>query len=128
MSQFNLDIVKIVDAFPCTAEYPADWLEKVNYYFHFRIAAYLNTLTLVGGDTEPARTAILEKTTLAMRATGHFKLLEKWRDELYPVYGPSKELLFSLERSDSPLFGVVVYGINMTAFHSVGTTITTRKA
>jgi 8-oxo-dGTP pyrophosphatase MutT (NUDIX family) len=145
MSHSNLDIVKIADAFPYAADSPADRLERLNHYFHFRTTTHpgvtlgymlpsvaltfvglpdwaLNpdcsprTLTLVGGHDEPTRTAIMEKTTLGMRVTGHFKTLEKWRDELFPVYGPDKELLFSIERSASPLFGVVTYGINMTAF------------
>ncbi|KAK0108688.1 hypothetical protein ONS95_003480 [Cadophora gregata] len=143
MSYSNLDIIKIADAFPYGS--PADRLETLNYYFHFRTASHpgvtlgymlpwvaltfaelpdwsLNlessprSLTLIGGHNEPTRTAIMQKTTLKMRAAGQFKALEKWRDELFPVYGPGKELLFSVERSASPLFGIVNYGINMTAF------------
>ena len=145
MSYSNLDIVKIADAFHYDADSPADRLERLNQYFHFRAAAHPvvtlgymlpavaltfvglpdwdldpdnspRTLTLVGGHDEPTRTAIMEKTTLGMRATGDFKALEKWRDELFPIYGPDKELLFSIERSASPLFGVVTYGVHMTAY------------
>ena len=72
------------------------------------------TITLTAGDDEPLRTAAVRKTALAMRQTGHFKVLDKWRDEIYPVYGPSKEVLFGIERSASPLFGVVTYGVHMT--------------
>lgn len=43
-------------------------------------------------------------------------MLEKWRDELYAVYGRDKELLFNVERSASPLFGVVTYGVHLTAY------------
>ncbi|KAK2599016.1 hypothetical protein QQS21_005551 [Conoideocrella luteorostrata] len=145
MSRSNLDIVKVADAFPYPADSPTDQLQKLGSYFHFRIATHpgvtlgyvppsialtfaglpdwaLNpdcsprTLTLVGGHDEPTRTAMLEKTTSGMRATGHFKNLEKWRDELFPVYGPEEELLFSIERSATPLFGVVTYGVHMTAY------------
>jgi isopentenyldiphosphate isomerase len=51
-----------------------------------------------------------------MRETGHFKVLDKWRSELYPVYGPGGELIFTMERSASPLFGVVTYAVHMTAY------------
>lgn len=53
---------------------------------------------------------------LALKQTGHFKVLEKWRNELYAVYGRNKELLFSMERSACPLFGVVTYGVHMNAY------------
>ena len=43
-------------------------------------------------------------------------MLEGWRDELYPVYGPENQLLFSVERSASTLLGVVTYGVHMTGF------------
>ena len=45
-----------------------------------------------------------------------FRVLDGWRSELYPIYGPGRELLLSMERSATPLFGVVTYGVHMTAF------------
>jgi 8-oxo-dGTP pyrophosphatase MutT (NUDIX family) len=74
------------------------------------------TLTLTTGEDEPSRSAAVAKTTFAMRETRHFKVLDKWRDELYPIYGPGGELLFTIERSASPLFGIVQYGVHMTAY------------
>ncbi|KAF2793639.1 thiamine pyrophosphokinase [Melanomma pulvis-pyrius CBS 109.77] len=74
------------------------------------------TLTLTGGSTSEERSAAVMNTLLAMKSTGHFKVLDKWRNELYPVYGRNKELLFSVERCASPLFGVVTYGVHLTAF------------
>lgn len=140
MNYSNLDIVNIADAFPYDSA-----ADELNQYIHFRIAAdpgvtlgYIlhwvaltfdgspdwsldlesspKSLTLIAGDDEPTRTAVIEKTTSRMRASGQFRALEKWRDELSPVYGVGKELLFSIERSASPLFGVVNHGINMTVF------------
>lgn len=76
----------------------------------------------------------MAKTTAAMRETGHFRNLDGWRDELYPVYsntslpesttttttasytGQSKEVLLSIERAASALFGIVTYGVHMTAY------------
>jgi 8-oxo-dGTP pyrophosphatase MutT (NUDIX family) len=51
-----------------------------------------------------------------MRETGHWRVLDKWRGELYAVYGPKGEHLFSIERSASPLFGVVTYGVHLTGY------------
>ena len=39
-----------------------------------------------------------------------------WRNELYPVYGGSGEVLFAMERCATPLFGVVAYGVHMTIY------------
>jgi hypothetical protein len=39
-----------------------------------------------------------------------------WRDELYPIYGENGEVLFAMERSATPLFGVVTYGVHMTVY------------
>jgi isopentenyldiphosphate isomerase len=145
MSFSNLDLVNACDVFPYANVDPQAWFERIDHYVHFRLAAlpdvtlgYMlpsvartfanlpdwkldedsvpKTLELISGVDEASRSAIMEKTTLAMRATGHFEILTKWRDELYPVYGPNRELLFTLERASSQLFGVVTYGVHMTAF------------
>lgn len=74
------------------------------------------SLTLITGSTEPERSKAVEATIRAMHATGYFKVLSKWRNELYPVYGNNGQLLFSMERSASALFGIVTYGCHMTAY------------
>lgn len=74
------------------------------------------SLTLLTGSTEAERTKAVAFATQAMRATDHFKVLRGWRDELYPVYGPKGELLLSMERAASALFGIVTYGCHMTAY------------
>ncbi|KAF2027561.1 thiamine pyrophosphokinase-related protein-like protein [Setomelanomma holmii] len=123
MSYSYLDIVKIADAFP----YPGPGGEStINDYVHFRVAAHpYETLGFILPDVADTLKDLpgglwISPTTLAMRAIGRFRLLNKWRGELFPVYGPNKELLFSIEPSASPLFGVVVYGVNMTAFRWSG--------
>ncbi len=73
-------------------------------------------LTLTEGSDAASRSAVIEKTLLAMRSTGHFKVLDKWRGELYAVYGREKEVLFNVERSACPLLGVVTYGVHLTAY------------
>lgn len=48
-------------------------------------------------------------------------MLDGWRGELYPVYGynresEKKEVIMSMERAATPLFGVATYGVHMTAY------------
>lgn len=43
-----------------------------------------------------------------------FRVLEKWRDEQYPVHGMSGKV--SMERSGSALFGINSYGVHLTAY------------
>jgi hypothetical protein len=66
--------------------------------------------------TEAQRSALVAATTAYWKEKKTFAVLDGWRDELYPVYGPGNELLFSVERSASTLLGVVTYGVHMTAF------------
>jgi isopentenyldiphosphate isomerase len=142
--QSALPLVNEVDSFPYPYPSLSAYVEKVNSYFHFRVAGltigYMlpsiaitflhhpdwkldtesmpRTLTLVTGTDEPSRTVVMGKTIDAMRQTGHFKALQGWRDELYAVYSPNirGSALFLLERSAAHLFGVVTYGVHMTAY------------
>jgi len=88
------------------------------------------TLTLEAGSTEAERSAVMAETTAAMQETSHFRVLDGWRNELYPVYGTRsaeetsvprykgqhKEVLLSVERAASALFGIVTYGVHLTAY------------
>jgi len=62
------------------------------------------------------RTKVLARYLQQVREAKIFRVLDGWRNELYPVYGPGKQLLFSMERSASALFGIVTYGVHMTAY------------
>lgn len=100
---------RVVEQFPLTSNWTKDDKAK--------------TLTFqpkqVPSDTEEAakhRTDVLAKDLQAWREAKVFGVLDGWRNELYPVYGPDKQLLFSMERSASALFGIVTYGVHMTAY------------
>lgn len=142
----HLDLLNECDSFPYPHTDSIKYAQHVNTYYHLRIAAFPTitlgyllpsvalslanlpdwavsdedatprTVTLVNGNTEEERSAIVAKTTAAMRETKHWKVLDKWRGELYAVYGPGGEHVFSIERSASPLFGVVTYGVHMTCY------------
>ena len=61
----------------------------------------------------------MARTTAAMRSLEHFEVLKGWRDELYPVYGPEGEVVFTVERAASALLGVLTYGCHLTAYTRV---------
>lgn len=139
----NLDLINECDNFPYYQTDPKLFFAHINTYYALYVKAHPETelgyilpsvaevfrglpdwkiddnersLTLITGDTIEERSKVVEATVRAMHATGHFKVLSKWRDELYPVFGPQGALLFSMERSASALFGIVTYGCHMTAY------------
>lgn len=141
MSHSNLDLVNECDNFPYFQTDPELYLSTIKSFYQFRIIGHdynlgyvlahvaeifrnlehwtlddeQQTLTL-GGSTPEERSDIIMKTSLALKETGHFKVLEKWRNELYPIYGKNREILFHVERAASALFGVVTYGAHCTAY------------
>ncbi len=139
----NLDLLNECDNFPYYHVDAKLYLAHVNLYYGLFVAAYPETelgymlpsvvevfrgldawkiddearsLTLIAGENEEERSKAVAATCLAMRETEHFRILKGWRGELYPVYGPQGELLFSVERAASALFGIVTYGVHMTAY------------
>ena len=142
MSLSNLDLVNQCDGFPYPESNTERYLASINTYYQLRVAGHdyalgymlpsvaevfrgipnweLNEderiLILTGGNNAEERSKAVETTLLAVKETGHFKVLDKWRGELYAVYGKGKELLFNVERSASPLLGVVSYGVHLTAY------------
>ncbi|EME40705.1 hypothetical protein DOTSEDRAFT_136968 [Dothistroma septosporum NZE10] len=139
----NLDLINECDNFPYYNTSPELFFAHINTYYALYVRQFPETelgyvlpsvaevfrglpdwkiddgertLTLVTGETAEERSKVVEATIKAMHATGHFKVLNKWRNELYPVYGPQGQLLFNMERSASALFGIVTYGCHMTAY------------
>ncbi|MCJ1472347.1 hypothetical protein MMC13_000994 [Lambiella insularis] len=47
------------------------------------------------------------------RKQKRFQVLEGWRNELYPIAGSEG---ITMERAGSPLFGIVTFGVHMTAY------------
>jgi 8-oxo-dGTP pyrophosphatase MutT (NUDIX family) len=142
MSKSNLDLINECDSFPYYQVDPELYLQHTATYYHLRVAEHPETLgfllpsvanvlrgipgwsiddeertlTLTLGIDPEHRSKAVEQTVVAMRKTSYFEVLNKWRGELYPVYGAGGELLFSIERSASPLFGVVTYGVHLTGY------------
>ncbi|PHH79975.1 hypothetical protein CDD80_3260 [Ophiocordyceps camponoti-rufipedis] len=74
------------------------------------------SLILFQLPTEGERSRLVAGLASYWRENDTFKLLRRWRDENYPVYGRRSELLFSIERSAMGLFGTVQYGAHLTAY------------
>lgn len=76
-----------------------------------------NDLTVkILATSESERSQIFEKLCSHWRQEKRFTVLEGWRNELYPVYNPSKSLYFVIERSAACLFGLVTYGSHITGY------------
>lgn len=61
---------------------------------------------------------VIEETLKLAKNDNIFEVLKGWRNELYPVnksQSAGSEII-SIERSATPLFGIVTYGIHMTAY------------
>src|SRR5271156_6607103 len=62
------------------------------------------------------RNKIIHETLIREREKDTFKLLRKWSNEVFPVYGFKKELVLNIERVAAPLFGIVTYGVQLLAY------------
>lgn len=100
---------KIANQWPITADWDLDQTQK-RLTFRPRIE------NSSGSEVLAQRNKILADYLQDVREKGIFKVLTGWRNELYPIYGPNKELVLDMERSATPLLGVVTYGIHMTAY------------
>jgi 8-oxo-dGTP pyrophosphatase MutT (NUDIX family) len=83
---------------------------------HWAVDAHARTVTICTVHDFSKRSILVAQTMAKAEDEGTFRVLKGWRNELYPVYGPDGELLLNIERAASPLFGVVTYGVHMTAY------------
>ena len=67
-------------------------------------------------QTEPERTKLVARLTDYWRKNGTFRILQGWRDEMWPVYDNKGNVLFSMERAAMGLFGTMRYGVHLSAF------------
>lgn len=58
---------------------------------------------------------IIAEMLMKAKEEGVFRVLQGWRNELYPVVRSSHEQV-TMDRAASPLFGIVTYGVHMTAY------------
>ncbi|KAE8378269.1 NUDIX hydrolase domain-like protein [Aspergillus bertholletiae] len=76
------------------------------------------TLATPAAATADMRSRALDDTLQATKTLGTISLLNSWRNETFPVYGPGGEVLLEIERCASALFGIVTYGVQLIAYVS----------
>lgn len=139
----NLDLVNAVDSFPNASVHPSVHAERLStlsvFTHHTHILGYLHpfvvtalsdtalsgphwtisgsTVTLQGA-TAAERSANMQYTLESWRRANTFSVLRGWRNEAYAVFSPPGEVYLAMERSGCALFGVVTYGVHMTAYVS----------
>lgn len=93
-------------------------VEKYPWPEYWQIDSQEKTVTLVtaANATADDRSKLIKETLLAAVKAESFEVLKGWRSENYPVFGPGGEYLFEMERSASPLFGIVTYGSHLTGY------------
>jgi len=145
MSKSYLDLVKECDCFPYYTDDPDFYVSHLKQYHSFKVDGcdtvlghipnavvekfpwpqeYWNidsesrTVTLLApSDATPQVRSEMLSATIAEAVKGDtFDLLKGWRNEMYPVYAPDGNLLLEMERCASPLFGIVTYGIHLSAY------------
>ena len=72
-------------------------------------------VTLLGTSLDE-RNKQLKDTVYAEYQKGTFKQLVGWTGEVFSVYGPTKELVVSIERLAAPRFGISTYGVQMLVY------------
>lgn len=66
--------------------------------------------------TEQQRSQAFARLADYWRKTDAFPVLRGWRDELWPIYDRQGNLLFNMERAATGLFGVMRYGVHLSAY------------
>ncbi|KAL0933050.1 thiamine pyrophosphokinase-related protein [Colletotrichum truncatum] len=74
------------------------------------------TISAFQTSTPESRSKLAADLSNYWRRNDVFPILRGWRDELWPIYGRHGDLLFNMERAASGLFGVMRYGVHLTAF------------
>lgn len=93
-------------------------VEKIEWSDSWSIDHHQRTVTLAVPATATAdmRSRVLEDTLQATRKLGLISMLQSWRDETFPVYGPEGQLLLEIERCATALFGIVTYGVQLLCY------------
>ncbi|EYE90105.1 uncharacterized protein EURHEDRAFT_519379 [Aspergillus ruber CBS 135680] len=95
-----------------------DIVRKIQWSHTWSIDHHQQTVTLATPATATAdmRSRALDDTLKATKKLGTISLLNSWRNETFPVYGPRGEALLEIERCASALFGIVTYGIQLICY------------
>ncbi|KAI0097284.1 thiamine pyrophosphokinase-related protein-like protein [Nemania sp. FL0031] len=139
-----LEVLEHCDDFPLPQTDLKAYAARVNSLYHFKVSPYATTLgyvlpqvarefgacqgwdldetriprtlTLCTSPEAASRSAVIASTLARFKQNGTFRILEHWRSELKPCYGPTGEVLFAIERAAFPLLGIVAYGVMFIAY------------
>ena len=99
---------------------PTAIVDRMPWSDIWAVNAARKTVTLLSSTSKSAAekqfSTSLSTFLREIRERKVFRVLDGWREELYPIYNKDKSLIMSIERSASPLFGVVTYGVHMTGY------------
>jgi 8-oxo-dGTP pyrophosphatase MutT (NUDIX family) len=90
-------------------------MQAINWGEKWEVDHEHKTLKLLGSSLDE-RNKNVHDTLVAERERKSLEVFMDWRDELFPVYGPGKELVVSVERCAAQLFGVLTYGVQLLAY------------
>ncbi|GME93315.1 transferase activity, transferring phosphorus-containing groups protein [[Candida] boidinii] len=67
-------------------------------------------------DTVDKRIDAFAELGQELKHSNKFETLKGWRNELYTIYGPNREIYMRAERALCPLLGVVMYGVHINGY------------
>ncbi|KAJ1914977.1 hypothetical protein H4219_004552 [Mycoemilia scoparia] len=67
-------------------------------------------------STQQSRSQIMSQVLTTLKSQNAWPILAKWRNEKYPVYGKTGNLLLSMERAASYTFGIRTYGVHINGY------------
>ncbi|CAM6002907.1 unnamed protein product [Sphagnum balticum] len=90
-------------------------VEQINWPDCWKVDSERKMLTLNSGESIEERNKFMAKTLLQEHEKGEVTELRKLSAEMYPIYGVDGELVLSISRSASDLFGIETYGVFLIA-------------
>ncbi|KAF1962041.1 thiamine pyrophosphokinase [Byssothecium circinans] len=90
-------------------------VESFTWNEHWTVDHEKKTVKLLG-DSFKSRTDDLQDTLTSARSNCTFKVLKRWTNERFPIYGPGRELIADIERSAAGLFGIATYGVQLIMY------------
>jgi 8-oxo-dGTP pyrophosphatase MutT (NUDIX family) len=90
-------------------------VEQIKWPDYWKVDSERKTLILSAGKSIDERNEFMAKTLLQEHERREVTELRKLSAEMYPIYGLDGELVLSISRSASDLFGIETYGVFLIA-------------
>jgi len=68
------------------------------------------------GNSLEGRQAAVDQMLNGEREKESFRVLKKWTGEKFPIFGPHREIIVTVERAASTLLGIAAYGVQLIAY------------